>query len=147
MERVAALGLDVGNRRIGVAGCDATGLIATGLGLIQRRSLNHDRASLQAWIQRRQATVLVVGLPYLESGSLGTQAHRVQRFMQAMDVGLPIEYVDERLTTVAAAELLRERGIPTIQHHALIDQTAAQIILQDWLDQRRRRQGTGAEST
>lgn len=59
----SALGLDVGNRRIGVAGSDGLGLLATGLGVIRRRSLPEDIAQVQEWIRRRRATVVVVGIP------------------------------------------------------------------------------------
>ncbi len=138
MNGVFALGLDVGNRRIGIAGCDPTGLIATGLGVIHRRSLKADRLALQHWITQRQATQIIVGLPYLHDGSLGSQAHQIQRFITALDLGLPIVYVDERHTTEAAEALLRELRIPPHQRRSLIDQTAARIILQDWLDHHRR---------
>lgn len=134
MSGVFALGLDLGNRRIGVAGCDPTGLIATGLGVIHRRSLKADRQALLGWIALRQATQVIVGLPYLHDGSLGSQAHAIQRFMTTVDLGLPITYVDERHTTEAATDLLRALGIPPHQRRNLIDKTAARIILQDWLD-------------
>jgi len=132
-----ALGLDVGNRRIGVAGCDPTGLIATGLGVIHRRSLKADRQALLDWIAQRHATQIIVGLPYLHDGILGSQAHKIQRLIAALNIDLPITYIDERHTTEAASELLHAWGIPPHHRARLIDQTAARIILQDWLDQQR----------
>ncbi|MEN9204470.1 MAG: Holliday junction resolvase RuvX [Thermostichales cyanobacterium SZTDM-1c_bins_54] len=134
MSPIFALGLDVGNRRIGVAGCDPRGRIATGLGVIHRRTLKADRLALQTWIQQRQANQLIVGLPYLEDGSLGTQAQKIQRFITALNLDIPITYVDERLTTFAAQEHLQALGIPRRRWADLIDQVAAQIILQEWLD-------------
>ncbi|MEN9222916.1 MAG: Holliday junction resolvase RuvX [Thermostichus sp. BF3_bins_97] len=136
---VAALGLDVGNRRIGVAGCDRLGLLATGLGVIQRRSLSEDIAQIQEWIRHRQATILVVGLPLLADGSVGSQARKVQRFVRALQkaVDLPIEIVNEYLSTVQAEWDLQATGIPAKGQKHLIDQQAAAVILQTWLDQRR----------
>ncbi len=138
-ERIAALGLDVGNRRIGVAGCDGTGLLATGLGVIRRQSLRQDIEALRGWIDERQAQILVVGLPLLADGSIGSQAKRVQRFVRAVEqqISIPIEYMDERLTTVQAEWDLQQAGIGSHQQKGLIDQQAAAVILQEWLDQRR----------
>ncbi|MGQ9838052.1 MAG: Holliday junction resolvase RuvX [Cyanobacteriota bacterium] len=135
---VVALGLDVGNRRIGVAGCDRLGLLATGLGVIQRRSLSEDIAQIQSWIQRRQANILVVGMPLLADGTVGSQARKVQRFVRALQKGvnLPIETVNEHLSTVQAEWDLRAAGIPAKSQKALIDQQAAAVILQTWLDAR-----------
>jgi putative Holliday junction resolvase len=137
----SALGLDVGDRRIGVAGSDGLGLLATGLGVIQRRSLAEDIAQVQAWIRRRQATVVVVGIPLLADGSVGSQARKVQRFVQALQaaVDLPIETVNEYLSTVQAEWDLRQAGIPAKAQKGLIDQQSAAVILQTWLDERRYR--------
>lgn len=140
-QRVSALGLDIGKKRIGVAGCDGTGLIATGLITLERRSFQQDVAVLQQLVTERQVQVLVVGLPYTLSGALGSQARQVQkvaqRFGQALN--LPIEYVDERLTSVQAEEMLQAEQRAPSRHKALIDRKAAAIILQQWLDERRQR--------
>ncbi|MEO1589986.1 MAG: Holliday junction resolvase RuvX [Cyanobacteria bacterium J06632_22] len=136
---VSALGLDVGHKRIGVAGCDRTGLIATGLTTLEGLSFNQVVEQLRGLVQERQVTQLVVGLPYTLSGELGTQAKRVQRFTRrlAAALQLPVEYVDERLTSYQAEQLLlAERRSPS-RNRALIDRKAAAIILQQWLDQRR----------
>ncbi|MEN9202964.1 MAG: Holliday junction resolvase RuvX [Thermostichus sp. DG_1_6_bins_120] len=138
---IAALGLDVGNRRIGVAGCDRLGLLATGLGVIERGSLSEDIAQIQSWIRRRQANILVVGMPLLADGSVGSQARKVQRLVRALQkaVDLPIETVNEYLSTVQAGWDLRAAGIPAQRQKTLIDQQAAAVILQTWLDERRSR--------
>jgi putative Holliday junction resolvase len=138
-DRISALGLDVGQKRIGVAGCDGTGLIATGLTTIERRSFVADVEQLQHLVKERQVQVLVVGLPYTMNGELGFQAKQVQRFAARLSqaLGLPVEFVDERLTSVQAEQLLlAERRSPS-RHRGLIDRKAAAIILQRWLDQRR----------
>ena len=66
--RISALGLDIGKKRIGVAGCDGTGLIATGLTTIERQSFALDVAKLQQLVQERTAQILIVGLPYTMRG-------------------------------------------------------------------------------
>jgi putative holliday junction resolvase len=136
---ISALGLDLGRKRIGVAGCDGTGLIATGLTTVHRRSLAEDLLQLQQICQDRQAKLLVVGLPYSMDGSLGFQSRQVQKLAEriAVALNLPLEYVDERLTSHQAEELLRAEGRKLQDCKGLIDRKAAALILQRWLDQRR----------
>lgn len=136
---ISALGLDVGKRRIGVAGCDGTGLIATGLTTIERQSFEYDVARFQQIVQDRQVQVLVVGLPYALNGSLGFQAKQIQKFAQrlAKALQLPVEYVDERLTSFQAEQLLQAQRISPSRNKGLIDRKAAALILQQWLDERR----------
>ena len=136
---ISALGLDVGQKRIGVAGCDGTGLIATGLMTIERQSFKSDVAQLQSIVQERQVQVLVVGLPYSMNGSFGFQAKQVQKFAQrvAKELQMPLEYVDERLTSIQAEQLLQAENISPSRNKGLIDRKAASIILQQWLDERR----------
>jgi len=139
MERVAALGLDVGRKRIGVAGCDGTGLIATGLTTIHRSYWTEDVRQLKEIITAREVTILVIGLPYNLDGTVGNQAKRTQKFAERLlrTLGLPVEYVDERLTSVeATAQLKAQKKFSTYDKGA-IDCRAATIILQQWLDTRR----------
>jgi putative Holliday junction resolvase len=137
--RISALGLDVGKKRIGVAGCDVTGLIATGLTTIERHSFASALAQLQQIVAERQVHVLVVGLPYSMDGTLGFQARQVQKFATgiAKALQLPLEYVDERLTSFQAEQLLQAEGRSPSRHKGLIDRKAAALILQQWLDERR----------
>ncbi len=136
---ISALGLDLGHRRIGVAGCDGTGLIATGLTTIHRTSFEQDIQQLRQIIEARQVTVLVIGLPYSMNGEIGTQAKRTQKLARRIGaaVNLPIEYMDERLTSVEAESMLQAQRISPSRNRELIDRAAACIILQQWLDQRR----------
>lgn len=136
---IAALGLDVGRKRIGVAGCDGTGLIAFGIGTIARRSFRQDLADLRQVVEERQVDTLVVGLPYSMDGSLGYQARQVQKFATAIakELKVTLEYVDERLTSFQAEQMMQAEGMSPSRNKALIDQKAAAIILQQWLDQRR----------
>lgn len=142
--RVSALGLDVGKKRIGVAGCDGTGLIATGLTTIERQSFVQVVERLRQLVQERTVQVLVVGLPYSMDGSLGAQARHVQKFARAISgaLQLPVEYVDERLTSFQAEQLLIAEGRSPSRNKSLIDRKAAALILQQWLDERRLRQKT-----
>lgn len=137
--RVAALGLDVGSKRIGVAGCDGLGLIATGITTIWRTSFPEDIAQLAAIISERQVEILVLGLPYTMDGKIGSQAKQVQKFARRVStvIELPIEYTDERLTSYAAEEMMKAAKISVSQNKATIDRIAAAVILQQWLDDRR----------
>lgn len=135
----SALGLDVGKKRIGVAGCDRTLLIATGITTIERTSFNMDVEKIRLIVAEREVQVLVVGLPYSMDGSLGFQARQVQKFATrvAKALGLPLEYVDERLTSFQAEQMLITEGRSPSRHKDLIDRKAAALILQQWLDARR----------
>ncbi|MBD2594962.1 Holliday junction DNA helicase RuvA [Nostoc sp. MBR 210] len=136
---ISALGLDIGRKRIGVAGCDRTGLIATGITTIERSSFERDVEQFQNIVNERQVEILVVGLPYSMDGSLGFQAHQVQKFATKLSkaLKLPIEYVDERLTSFQAEQMLIAENLSPSRHKGLIDRKAAALILQQWLDSRR----------
>ena len=148
-KRVAALGLDVGKKRVGVAGCDGTGLIATGITTINRTTFTEDIKQLEAIVKEREVDLLVVRLPYTMNGELGFQAKQVQKFTQkvAKALNLPIEYVDERLTSVEAQMQLKNQKRFSTYNKGLIDKQAATIILQQWLDERRRRIAKLAQSS
>ena len=137
--RVAALGLDVGSKRIGVAGCDGLGMMATGITTIWRSSFQNDMEQLAEIIDDRQVEILVIGLPYTMDGNIGSQAKQVQKFARrvATVIDLPIEYVDERLTSYAAEQMMIEAKISVCRNKATIDRIAAAVILQQWLDERR----------
>lgn len=139
---ISALGLDVGRKRVGVAGCDGTGLIAFGLTTIHRKTFKADVEQLRQLVRDRGATVLVVGLPYCMDGTLGSQARQVQKFATAIatELNLPLVYVDERLTSFQAEQMLQAEGISPSRQKDLIDRKAAAIILQQWLDEQRQRQ-------
>jgi putative holliday junction resolvase len=139
MKRVLALGLDFGVKRLGVAGCDGTGLIATGLTTIERTSFREDVEKLKKIVADREIEILVIGLPYSMNGELGTQAKQVQKFAKRLSTALqlPIEYVDERLTSIQAEEQLKAQKRFSTRDKGAIDRQAAAIILQQWLDERR----------
>ncbi|MDZ8026579.1 MAG: Holliday junction resolvase RuvX [Nostoc sp. DedQUE11] len=136
---ISALGLDLGSKRIGVAGCDRTGLIATGITTIERRFFEQDVEQIRQIVNERQVQILVIGLPYSMDGSLGFQARQVQKFAKrlAKALNLPVEYVDERLTSFQAEQLLIAENRSPSRHKGLIDRKAASLILQQWLDMKR----------
>ncbi|MEG3986645.1 Holliday junction resolvase RuvX [Microcoleus sp. S28C3] len=136
---ISALGLDIGLKRVGIAGCDGTGLIATGITTLVRSSFDRDVAYLRELVRERRVQILVAGLPYSLSGELGAQARQVQKYAAriAAALELPLEYVDESLTSVEAEELMKAQGISLSQNKGSIDRKAAALILQQWLDERR----------
>jgi putative Holliday junction resolvase len=138
MKKISALGLDIGSKRIGVAGCDGTGLIATGLTTITRSSLVSDLEKLQAIIKERDVEILVIGVPYSIDGNIGFQAKQIIKYAKKLSkrLNLPLEYVDERLTSVEAEEQLKaSKRFSAKKNKDLIDKRAAAIILQQWLDE------------
>jgi len=133
------LGLDVGDRRIGVAVSDALGLTAQRVSVLERRGLPQDVEAVRALVEQYGASAVVVGLPLTMRGEHGVQAGKVTAFAEALRrrVAVPIEFMDERLTTVQGARALRETGASRRARKQTIDQVAAQLILQDFLDRRR----------
>lgn len=138
--RLSVLGLDVGRRRIGVAGCDGLGLLATELTTVQRSAFAQDVAQFEALVRDREVQRLVVGLPYCMDGSIGQQAQKVQRYAErlANALDLPLEYIDERLTSVEAETQLKAQKVSVMRNKGRVDRKAAAIILQRWLDTRAR---------
>ncbi|MGD1896731.1 MAG: Holliday junction resolvase RuvX [Phormidesmis sp.] len=135
---VSALGLDLGAKRIGVAGCDRTGLIATGLMTIHKTNFESVLRPLRQLIEERSVEVLVVGLPYTMDGQIGFQAKKIQKMAGRLSkaLSLPVEFVDERLTSFQAEQMLLGERRSLTRNKALIDRKAAAIILQQWLDAR-----------
>ncbi|RRR76618.1 MAG: Holliday junction resolvase RuvX [Candidatus Viridilinea halotolerans] len=142
LEEQRSLGLDVGERRIGVALSDASGRLASALTTIKAYPQEHALAQIARLVVEHGIYEVVVGLPLTLRGEIGPQAEVVQRFAEALgqQVALPIHLFDERLTTAAAAQLLRDMGVKPEKRRQQIDQVAAAIILQDFLDQRRGRE-------
>lgn len=135
------LGLDVGERRIGVAIGDELGLIASPLSTIERG--RGDVETIAGLVARHSACSVVVGMPTGLSGREGPQAAAVRVFSEklrgAVDAAVPIEFWDERLTTVVAERALRERGTRRSKRRGEVDAVAAAVILQGYLDARRAR--------
>jgi putative Holliday junction resolvase len=150
------LGLDIGDRRIGIAAADALGLTAQGLPTLERKSLAYDLDYLEKVIRQRQVNTLVVGLPRNMDGSFGPQSEKVKAFVQAlMDhleksvaaasetsqkaaapniSHLSVIYWDERLTTVAAHRSMLEGDLSRRKRKESVDRISAVLILQGYLD-------------
>src|SRR5262245_9872514 len=128
--RIAAL--DVGDARIGVAVSDELGITAQGIGVVRRVGGRRDLEALAAMLAPYTPERVVVGLPLNVDGSEGRQAERVRAFAAgvASHLGLPIEFWDERLSTVAAERALLEADVSRRRRRQLVDQVAATIILQ-----------------
>ena len=133
------LALDIGERRIGVALSDPSGLLATPLTTIHRRHHTADVDEVLRLVDEHDAERVVVGLPLELSGRRGTQAGRVSAFVRAMAerTQVPVETVDERYSTVQAQRQLRESGVKPSRNRARVDAAAAAIILQSYLDSQR----------
>lgn len=144
MERF--LGLDVGTKTIGIAVSDPLGMLATGVTTIRRTSLAADLAELRDLVELYNATLLVVGYPRNMNGTVGDQARYVERFVESVReaIPLPIEFVDERLTTKLAQRAMMDGKVKAEKRRAIIDQQAAALILQGFLD-RRARQSSSSE--
>ena len=140
-----ALGLDVGERRIGVAVSDPTGTLARPLTTLERKGLPHDLEAVLDLARRESAQAIVVGLPLTLRGEEGPQAQAVRAFLSALRerTPLPVEAWDERLSTVEAERRLREAGRQPSRERARVDAVSAALILQAWLDARRLRQEGG----
>jgi putative Holliday junction resolvase len=136
---VRVLGLDVGSRTIGVAVSDELGMAAHGVTTLERRGTVKDVSQVRALCDRYQTGHVIIGMPYEIDGSEGKRAARVRVLMEALQAsGLNVEPWDERFTTVDAEAVLLEANVSRARRKQVIDQLAAQKILQGWLEQARR---------
>lgn len=134
------LGLDVGTRRIGVAKSDPLGLTAQPYSVIPRVGGDADLDRIVAIAEKEDVSGFVLGLPLRTDGSRGPEAEKVMEFADSLRsrMALPVELVDERYTTVIAQRALREQGVKGQTQRSRVDQVAAALILQMFLDRRRR---------
>jgi putative Holliday junction resolvase len=133
------LGLDAGERRVGVALSDELRMLATPLTVLDRgRGLAPVLDRLAEVARRESVAQVVVGLPINADGSYGRQARRAQDFARVVErvIGLPVSLWDERLSTREAEEIIRAQGRKTrrLRERGEIDAVAAAVILQDYLD-------------
>ncbi len=128
------LGLDVGDRRIGVAICDETQTLARPLLTLHRTSKKEDFAKIAALCREHAVEKVIVGLPRTLRGEEGPQARRVRRYAAELQAALelPLEFWDERFSTVEAHDLMAAAG-RKLSSKAEIDAIAASVILQEYL--------------
>jgi putative Holliday junction resolvase len=130
------LALDLGKRRIGLALSDELGITAQGLQTLQRSNIREDLAKLAALASEKNVSLILMGNPLHMSGRESRQTEYTREFAARLKAatGLPVEFRDERLTTVEAERVLRQSGI-SIQKRALaVDRLAAVILLESYLD-------------
>ncbi len=137
---IRILALDVGEKRIGVAISDPLGLTAQGLGVIKRRDVARDVAALKALVADYAVQEIVVGLPRHLNGRPGTHAALALEVAAALarELGVPVTSWDERLSTREAERLLVAADVSRRKRRRVVDQVAAALILQGYLDRRRR---------
>lgn len=133
------LGLDFGNRRIGVAVSDELGLTAQPVLTLVRKNTKHDLKSLGRLLRKFHCTAIVLGNPLYMSGDLSPQAERTHAFADTLraEFALPVHLWDERLTSAEAHRHLHAAGRPLSGHREVVDQVAAVLILQGFLDAHR----------
>ncbi len=134
-----SLGLDIGDKRIGVALSDPEGILASPLTIINRSDDRLDIEAITNIISQHQVKQIVVGLPRSMNGSLGKQAEKVKAFTQRLcsHTEVPVEFRDERLSTVSAKRLMQEVNAKKTREKARYDAIAAALILQGYLDEAR----------
>ncbi|KRF16249.1 Holliday junction resolvase RuvX [Nocardioides sp. Soil796] len=140
MRNGVRLGLDPGDARIGVARSDPSGFLATPVETVQRGE--GDLARLRQIVDEENAFEIIVGLPRSLSGAEGPAAAKAREFagqLARLVAPMPVRLFDERLTTVTAESMLRERGKKGAKRRAVVDQAAAVVILQHALDAERAR--------
>lgn len=130
------LGLDVGDRTIGVAVSDPLGFTAQGITTIRRKSIEKDLEELKKICEEYSVESIVAGLPKNMNGTLGPQSEKVISFCDLVkeSINLPINMWDERLTTVAANRAMLEGDLSRAKRKKIVDKIAAIYILQGYLD-------------
>ena len=135
------LGLDIGDARIGVAISDELGIAAHPLCTITRKNRQVDLATLNSLIDTHGVEEIVIGLPLRLNGEIGIQAQKVKKFAAVLErtFNLPISFLDERFTTVEAEQILQQTKKRRKKRKRIIDQVAAVLILDGYLEQSQNR--------
>ena len=134
-----ALGVDYGTKRVGIAVSDALGIAASAVEVIEETDPGIAAKRVAAIAKEKDAKVLVVGMPVNMDGSEHASAPRVRAFADlcAKASSLPVEFVDERLTTRQAERAMWDAGLTHKGRKSRVDKVAAALLLQAWLDARR----------
>jgi putative Holliday junction resolvase len=134
-----AVGIDLGEKRIGVAISDSSGNLATPYEVVFRTgNRDQEHQQIRAIVEEVEAEILVIGLPLSLDGSEGKAAQGAREEAKAIAqvISVPVEMHDERLTTVEAERLLREQGLKGPERRKVVDKVAAAILLQAWMEGR-----------
>jgi len=134
------MGLDFGNKTIGIAISDALCLTAQAKDVINRTNLREDLHIIVDYLEKYKVDEIIVGMPRNMDGSMGKSARKVKEFVNFLEnnLTLPITLWDERLTTVQAERILLEADLSRAKRKKVIDQLAAAIILQAYLESRKK---------
>lgn len=137
------LGIDYGEKRIGLALSDEMEMTARGLSVIERRSKKADLEAIAAAVSEHAVGAIVVGYPLRLDGTAGIQCDKIDRFIAALRdvVSVPVIAWDETLSTKEAEGLMREAGVKRKKKRGMVDRIAAAVILQDYLNRHSRRGG------
>jgi putative Holliday junction resolvase len=137
------LGIDYGEKRIGLALSDELEMTARGLSVIERRSKGKDMEAIAASVSEHGVGAIVVGYPLRLDGTAGIQCEKVDRFIAGLRdvVSVPVIAWDETLSTKEAEGLMREAGVKRKKKRGMVDRIAAAVILQDYLNRKSRREG------
>ena len=135
-KKAKILALDYGSKRIGVAVSDPLGITAQPVTVIHRKGKKKDIPELLEIIKEREVDKIVIGLPLNMSGSKGTLYDEVKKFGTLLEKksSLPVDYFDERLTTMQAEKVLISGDVSRNKRRKVIDKMAAVLILQNYLD-------------
>ena len=133
------LGVDYGDRRTGLAECDISGLIAGGIGTISEGGMRKTAQRVAEEAEKRSCKKIIIGLPKNMDGSEGPRADVIKAFgaLLAEITSIPIDYYDERMTTMVAYRFLGETGTYGKKRKDTVDTLSAQIILQNYIDRER----------
>ena len=142
-------GLDVGDRRIGIAATDPTATLASPRTTLERRSWAEDRERLCRLLRDLGAALVVVGVPLNADGSAGEQAQKARRFGRRLAgaCGLPVVFWDEWMSTQEAQEALRTAGRRRGARRRTLDAASAAVILQRYLEAQRRQEHDAVQAT
>ncbi len=132
------MGLDLGDVNIGIAFSDPLCMFASGFENYRRRSLDLDLDYIVSLVQQKNVDTIVVGLPLNMDGTKGERVEKTYAFCAelAKKTDVPIEYIDERLTTVSAQKILIAADVRREKRKTVVDKIAASIILQSYLDKK-----------
>ena len=130
------LALDIGDVRIGVAISDPLGISTNGIETYLSKGIDVDVQYFAEMARKKECEKIVLGLPLNMDGTEGDRAEKVRAFgvLLAERAGIPVDYEDERLTTVEAEEMLIEAGLSRQERRKVIDKVAAEIILRSYLN-------------
>lgn len=142
------MAVDLGDARTGLAACDRTEFLASPIGVIHERDMKKVLMQVSIAVDEYQISRVVVGYPKNMDGSAGERAHKCERFAQLLQniVSVPVELWDERRTTVTAHDILNEADIRGQRRKDIVDEVAATVILESYLNFRKNQKDKDKES-